>query len=341
MAARISQKKIVVIGGGTGVYTLLTGLKKYFSNLTAVVAMSDNGGSTGVLREEFGILPPGDIRRALVALSQSDNKVLSELFSYRFQEGNGLSGHNFGNLMLAALERLTGSFEGAIDEASRILQVRGKIIPVTLSSSHLNATLENGTVIRGETNIDIPTHDPNLRIEHVWLHPPSQANPNAVGAILDADLVIIGPGDLYTSIIPNILVAGVSEAIRETEAKVLYVVNVMTKYGETNGFRASDFVNTMEEYLGKNTIDVVLVNGKPVSSSRLKAYQEENAAPVVNDLIDDTYKVIGRDLIRPRGFVRHDPGKLGLVIHGLANGLGNGHRRKLPFRETKETLFAP
>lgn len=319
MNENISDRKIVVLGGGTGVFTVLTGLKKYFSDLTAIVSMADSGGSSGVLREEFGILPPGDVRRALVALSSTDNKILSELMSYRFTQGNGLSGHNFGNLLITALTNMTGSFEQALVEAGKILQVNGKIIPVTLQHSHLFAELEDGQVIASETNIDVPAHDPELKIEHVWLEPKSEINPNARRAIETADLVIIGPGDIYTSIVPNILVAGVSEALRQTSAAIIYITNVMTKYGETNHFKASDFLGTIEEYIGQNVLDAVLVNNKIPSKSRLEAYREENSQPVLNDLKNiKNPLIVAQDLIRPTGFVRHDPKKLALAIQNLA-----------------------
>jgi uncharacterized cofD-like protein len=324
MIPQTSNKKIVVIGGGTGVFTVLTGLKKYFHNLTAVVSMADSGGSSGVLREEFGILPPGDVRRALVALSSTDNKTLAALMNYRFSQGNGLSGHNFGNLLIAALTNMSGSFEKALLEAGKILQVKGKIIPVTLHSSHLFAELEDGQVIAGETNIDVPAHDPQLRIERVWLEPKSEINPNARRAIEGAHLVIIGPGDVYTSIIPNLLVGGVSETLRRSSAPVLYITNVMTKFGETNGFKSSDFLRTIEDYVGHNVINVVLVNNKVPSKSRLTAYREEASEPVINNL--DTFStphIIAKDFIRASGFIRHDPDKIAravrdLVIGGLA-----------------------
>jgi uncharacterized cofD-like protein len=179
-----TPKRILVTGGGTGVFSVLSGLKGYDGiELTAIVTMSDDGGSTGILREEFGILPPGDIRRALLALSYSDNRTLSALLSYRFKEGTGLRGHNFGNLMLAALERITGSFTGAIREAGKILAVKGNILPVTLTKTRLMAELEDGTIVKGETNIDIPSHDGRLRIERVWLEPQAKLNPEVRQAL--------------------------------------------------------------------------------------------------------------------------------------------------------------
>ena len=306
----------MVIGGGTGVFTELSGLKHYFTDLSAIVAMTDDGGSTGILREEFGILPPGDIRRALVALAGNSDKTLAELFNYRFSEGSGLSGHSFGNLMLTALERITGSFEAAVAEAGRILQINGQVIPVTLQPARLFAKLQSGQVIQGETNIDIPKHDPTDRITDLWIEPVVPANPKAVTAIKSADLVILGPGDLFTSVVPNLLVGGVAESLRQTKAAVIYVSNLMTKRGETDRFKASDLLSTMNEYLGRGTIDAVLLNSRQPSSNRLKPYLKEESELVIDDLPNEPW-VIRADLIRSQGFVRHDPSKLGLAIREL------------------------
>jgi len=312
------NKKIVVIGGGTGVYTVLTALKPYFSNLTAIVTMADDGGSTGILREEFGMLPPGDIRRALIALSASNNKMLAELFSYRFQEGIGLTGHNFGNLLITALHRLTNDFEQAIHEAGKILMIQGKVVPVTLDHAKLMAELEDGQIIQGETNIDIPQHDGRLKIKRVWLKPQVEINSNARQSILDADLIIIGPGDLYTSLIPNILVKGLKETLGETKAKVVYFVNIMTKFGETNYFSASDFVNTIKMYLGRNILDFVVVNNKKPTPRRLSTYVKERSEFVEPDLKNvyqaKDFMPITTDLLRTKGLLRHDLKKMAKVV---------------------------
>lgn len=328
------NSRIVVIGGGTGVFAVLSGLRNYFKNLTAIVTMADEGGSTGMLREDFGVLPPGDIRRALVALSRTDNKILSALFNYRFREGAGLRGHSFGNLMLTALERLTGSFEAAIQEASRILAVEGSVLPVTLRQTRLWAKLENGSVVKGESNIDVPKHDGRLRIERVWLKPAVAVSPAAEAAILGADIVILGPGDLYTSIIPNILVSGVRQALRKTKAKAAYLVNLMTKFGETNGFSASDFLNVVEKYLGRGIVDYVVVNNRKPSAARLKRYKKEKASLVAFDFrsFGPRPKLIAADLIRPAGFIRHDPAKTAALIAKLVDG------RRLPERRNRGTL---
>lgn len=317
---RVSHKKIVVIGGGTGVFVVLNGLKNYPSELSAIITMADDGGSTGLLREDFGILPPGDVRRALVALSHSDNKILARLFNYRFREGRGLNGHSFGNLFLAALERITGDFSRAIDEAGKILNIRGGVIPVTLNRTHLVAELENGKIIKGETNIDIPKHNPELKIKKIWLEPAAKINPEAKKAIKEADLVVIGPGDLYTSIIPNLLVRGVKEIIKKSSAKKLYVVNIMTKYGETHGFSASDFVLEIEKYLGKGVLDYVLVNIERSKAKRLTKYKEEKAEFVEFDaknFKNFPYRVIKAKVLRPTGLLRHDFYKLAKTLWSL------------------------
>lgn len=313
------MKKIVVIGGGTGVFTVLSGLKKYFNDLTAVVTMADDGGSTGILREEFGILPPGDIRRAMIALSHSDNKILSQLFNYRFSEGRGLSGHSFGNLMIAALERITGSFQKAVEEAGKILSVQGKVLPVTLKRTTLLAELENGEIVKGEVNIDIPQHDGRLKIKEVWLEPAAAINPLAKKAILEADGIIIGPGDLYTSLISNLLVDGMKQALRQAQGKKIYFVNLMTKFGETTGFRASDFITEIEKYLGKNVLNFAVINKTKPSPMRFRPYANEKAEFVESDLKNFSGKPtpIAANLIRKTGFIRHDPEKLAQVVKML------------------------
>jgi len=311
----MKNKKIVVIGGGTGIFTVLFGLKKYPLQLSAIISMADSGGSTKILREEFGILPPGDVRRALVALSQSE-KLLSDLFNYRFNEGR-LNGHNFGNLLITALERIEGNFEKAIEKAGKILNIKGEVIPVTLKNTNLYALLEDGQIIEGETNIDIPKHDPNLKIKKVYLKPQAKANKKAKSAILNADLVVIGPGDLYTSIIPNLLVEGVPEAIKKSRAKKVFICNLMTKLGETNNFTGSDFIKEIEKYLKGKLLDYVIFNNKKPSPNRIAKYEKEGAAFVKcdkNNFKGKKLKIIRGNLLRKKGFIRHDPQKLAKVI---------------------------
>lgn len=312
------RPKIVVIGGGTGVFTVLSGLRSYDADLSAIVTMADDGGSTGALREDFGMLPPGDIRRALVALSRSEDKLVSELFNYRFNEGS-LAGHNFGNLMLAALERVTGGFEEALRAASRILGAEGEAIPVTLGKARLVAELENGKIVRGETNIDIPKHDGHLRIKKIFLEPRCSINPRAKAAILAANLIVIGPGDLYTSILPNMVVDGMTAALKKSRAKIAYVGNVMTKFGETNDFSASDFLKTIESYIGKDILDYVIANSKKPTPQRVRAYVAEKSFFVELDPEGFPKKplLISASLIRAKGLVRHDPEKLAKLLWEL------------------------
>ncbi len=310
------KPKIVVIGGGTGVFTVLSGLRNFPVDLAAVVSMADDGGSSGVLREEFGILPPGDVRRVLVALARSDDRVLSDLFNYRFDQG-GLRGHNFGNIMLTALERICGSFTEAVKEAARILGVQGQVLPVTVDNVRLCAELENKTIVRGETNIDIPRHDASLKIKRVFLEPKARVNKEAKQVILDANLIVLGPGDLYTSVIPNLLVGGVAEAIRKSRAKKVYVINLMTKWGETNGFRARDFVGILEKYIGKEVLNFAVINTKKPSVDRLQHYEKESAEFVEVDGLSSRPVPIFGDFLRHRGFVRHDPEKLAKVLISL------------------------
>lgn len=312
------MKKVVVIGGGTGVFTVLTGLKDYPYQLSAIVSMADDGGSTGMLREEFGTLPAGDIRRALIALSDSNEKVLSELFNYRFGEETSLKGHSMGNLLLTALEKITGNFSSAVDEAVKILNVKGSVIPVTLSNTKLCAELENGEMVEGETNIDIPKHDGSIRIKRIFLKPEVAANLKAIEAIKSANAVILGPGDVFTSVLPNIIIPGIAEAIKTTSAKVIFNVNIMTKFGETNDYKASDFVKKMEEYIGAGIIDFVTVNTQKPKGEIVERYKREHVGFVENDLEGDS-RLIAGDYLRDGMFLRHDPEKL---AKGLAEIIG-------------------
>lgn len=312
------QKNIVVIGGGTGTFTVLSGLKKYPVDLTAIVSMADDGGSTGMLREEFGILPPGSVRPALVALSHSE-KAVADLFNFRFKEG-ALKGHNFGNLLITAFADMYGNFERAVEEAGKILHVKGKVVPSTLDNAKLCAQLENGEVIRGETNIDVPRHDGSLGIVKVWLDPSCKANPRALEAILGADLVVIGPGDLFSSIVPNLLVEGIPEALQQARGKKVYVCNLMTKFGETNTFSAKDFVQTIEKYIGSDVLHVVLLNTGKASPERIAKYEKEKAQFVEwksGDFRGKRYKIICGNFLRKSGFIRHDPDKLAHTLLDL------------------------
>jgi len=307
---------VVVIGGGTGVFTALTGLRDYPYNLSAIVNMADDGGSTGVLREEFGTLPAGDIRRALIALSDSNKKVLSELFNYRFEESSSLHGHSMGNLLLTALEKITGDFGSAVDEAVEILNVKGQVIPVTLTPTKLCANLTNGEVVEGETNIDIPKHDGTIQIKDVFLQPKVTANPKAIEAIRNADVIVLGPGDVFTSILPNLMVEGIVDAIKNSSAKLIYNVNIMTKFGETNGFKASHFVSKMEEQIGHDRINFVTVNTEKPEGEIVERYKEEKVEFVENDMDGDPRLVTG-DFLRDGMFLRHDSGKLASALSSI------------------------
>ncbi|MFH0818746.1 MAG: gluconeogenesis factor YvcK family protein [Patescibacteria group bacterium] len=251
-------KKIVTIGGGNGQSILLRELKKYDLDITALVSMVDNGGSTGIIRNEYQVLPSGDVRRCLGALV-TYNLELQQTMEYRFKDGF-LKDHNFGNLLMLALEKKLNSYELMIEYLSKAMEIKGQVLPVTLHQTQLMAQLENGEVISGETNIDIPDHDADLKIQKVYLEPEVLANPKAIKAISEADLIIYTIGDLYTSVIPNLLVSYVKEAINKSKAKKVYTCNRTTKKGETQGFKVNDFVKTLKQYLGSNSLDYVLVD---------------------------------------------------------------------------------
>ncbi len=314
MAAK--KEKIVVIGGGTGSYTALLGLKNYDVELTAVISMTDSGGSTGRLRDEFGFLPPGDVRRALIALSP-ETSMLRKLFEYRFEKGQGLEGHSFGNLFLTALREITGSDEASISEAARILNIKGRVLPVTTTNCQLAAVLENNQVVVGETNIDIPKHDPNLRIKKLFTVPDVKAYKEAVKSILEADKIIIGPGDLYTSVLSSVIIGGIKEAICNSKAKKVYVCNIMTKHGETTGFKASGFISELEKYLGKKSLDFVICNNKRPAKSLLKKYASEHSEFVEPDAKDNHHKMIKTNLLDDIHLARHDPDRLAKAIMSI------------------------
>ncbi len=307
------EPNIVVIGGGTGAYTALMGLKHHTRVLAAIISMADSGGSTGRLRDEFGHLPPGDVRKALVALAPDDDTslILRKLFEYRFEKGDGLSGHTFGNLFLTALTEITGSLDMAIAETSHILNIRGRVIPVTLTDTHLVAETVDGHLIRGETNIDVRTIHPELPLARVYLEPGAEAHAEAVRAIEEADIVVIGPGDLYSSLLPNLLVRGIPEAINRTKAAKVYVCNIMTKRGETDGYRASDFTRQVLRYLGsESSIDYVLANyHERLDADVLRRYAADGSVPVGLDLTE-CYELVPEIRVKPLtkvgAYVRHD-----------------------------------
>ena len=318
------KSNITTIGGGTGTFNVLSGLGKNRKlNLAAIVTVADSGGSTGELRDEFGILPPGDIRRAIVALSE-DTEVVRRLFEYRFKEGRRIAGHTVGNLLLTALSDIMGDFERGIEELCTMFDVRGKVIPVTLDNVHLGVTLENGERIVGESEIDVPRHDANVPIRDAFLIGGGRLNPRAREAILNSDFVIIGPGDLYTSIIPNLLCEGMREALRETQARIVYVGSIMTKHGETDGFCVEDFVRVLEQHVGADCLDYVLVNNGELRSDLLDKYEQEGKAPVRlkqrEKLIERGIKIVERDFTSDTDYIRHDPRKLARAVEDFASG---------------------
>ncbi len=315
------MKKIVRIGGGSGGYTLLRGLKAFPLDITAVFTSFDSGGSAGVLRDEFGVLPPGDVRRGLLALAdEKQAEILRELFNFRFENGNSsLHGHSFGNLFLVALSSIYGGEIAGIQKASELLNITGKILPVSLEKSHVHAILEDGTEIVGETNVDIPKHNGDLRIKKVFLDPPARIYEGTDAAIREADIVVIGPGDLYSSLVPTLLTAGMKEALAASKGKIVVVCNLMTKWGETNDFKASDMLREISHYSGIEKFDYVICNTKEIDDTLAANYAKEKQFPMVCDegLSQYAEKIITGDFFIPADIARHDSEKLARVISEL------------------------
>ena len=324
------KKKVVVVGGGTGTFVVLSGLKQYDLDICAVIAMTDSGGSTGKLRDQLGVLPPGDLRQALVALSASED-IWRDLFLYRFENGD-LDGHNFGNIFISALEKITGSIEKSINIATKILDVKGKIIPVTFQKSDLCIRLVDKTFIVGETHIDEPTQFENRsKIQKAFLQPKVLINPEVLRVFKEADLIVIGPGDLYTSIIPNFLVDGVSQAFQQSKAKKVYVLNLTTKLGQTTNYTATDHITDLEKYIGKNILDYVLVNNKQPTQNALDWYLKKKEMVVEDNIKNSNFSVIRKDLISTtvykksksdklvRSLIRHNSNKLAKELLKLLN----------------------
>ncbi len=308
--------KIVAIGGGTGLSTLLRGLKKYSNNITAIVTVADDGGSSGRLRREIGVLPPGDIRNCLAALADEE-KLLTELFQYRFKAGDGLVGHSFGNLFLTAMSEITGDLEQAVAASSQVLAIRGKVLPATLSDVRLWAELDDGRIVEGESNI--PKAGGRIRnIGCIPSNPP--ALPAAIKAIEEADYIIIGPGSLYTSIIPNLLVPEICEAIARAPVPRIYVCNIMTQPGETEGYTIADHIRAIDRVCHRKLFDAVLVHRQSPSPQSLQRYAEENSHPVFLDR--EAVANLGRRIVLANvmdedentGYVRHNPHRLARVL---------------------------
>jgi uncharacterized cofD-like protein len=321
--------RVVAIGGGHGLSALLEGLKKYTQapgpephsghliDIAAIVTVTDDGGSSGRLRREFDVLPPGDIRNCMVALSE-DGALLSKLFQYRFKAGHGLKGHSFGNLFLTALTEITGDFPDAVRSSAEVLNIVGRIFPSTAAKVSLEAVLDDGKVVRGESRISRSRR----RIRQIRLRP-NRVRPlqEALDAIACADLITFGPGSLFTSIIPNLLVSGVAQAIRRSPARKAYFMNLMTQPGETTNFSASDHIRAVSRHAGAKLIDCVVVSVSKISPALRAAYAEQNSTPIENDtcvLEEMRLEVIGADLLHKGGKVRHNPSAIARVAVELA-----------------------
>ena len=300
------RDNIVVLGGGTGSFTLLTALKNLTSHITAIVTMADDGGSSGVLRDELGVLPPGDVRQCLVALS--DAPEMRDIFNYRFSEGS-LKGHSFGNIFLTALEKMTGSFADAVETASKVLNVNGTVVPITLDDVRLVMDQGDGRTISGEHAIDAAQFSHTCRRPHLSLTPQARINPDAVAAIKAADVVVIAPGDLYTSLGPLLIVDGVRQALVETGAKVVYVCNLTVKPGQTDGLSVAAHAAEIERFAGAPILDYVLFNTAQPEPSLLRSYVRRRASLVAfaeNDFRGKHYRAIGLALIAQQPVIRHE-----------------------------------
>jgi uncharacterized cofD-like protein len=327
----MKRKKIVTIGGGTGSFTLLSGLKKYAVDLSAIVSMADDGGSTGVLRDELGVLPPGDVRQCLVALSDSP-EMLRTLMNYRFDKG-GLKGHTFGNLFLSALEKINKSFTVGVEQAIKILDVEGEVLPVSDKAMRLHIELNNGKILVGEKNLDHNEEIRNLGIKKVFLKPQVYAYKKVLDRIKAADVIVIGPGDLYGSILPIFLVKEIGAEIKKSKAKVIFNCNITNKKGQTENFTIDDYVEIIEGYIGKGRIDFVTFNNNKIPDSLVKKYEKrEGKGSVIifekSQKEERIYKIVMADLLRQekiiqgkgdfisgtRSFIRHDSDKLAKIL---------------------------
>jgi uncharacterized cofD-like protein len=314
---KFNQPKIVSIGGGTGLSTLLRGLKKFPLELSVIVTVTDDGGSSGRLREEFGVLPPGDIRNCMIALSE-DEHLMSHLFRFRFNSEGGLHNHSFGNLFLTAMAGVTGDFAVAVRLTSEVLAIKGVIYPSTNSNVQLLAELEDGSIVEGETRITAQ----RKRIRRVQLSPvDAHPLPDALEAIASADLITIGPGSLYTSLIPNLLVHEVIGAVRASSAIKIYIQNIMTQPGETGGYSAGDHIQALAEHCGGILFPTVLLNDRIPSAGMLELYEAEHAVLVEIDrdkLVGLGMNIVERDLLTQDGKIRHDPDKLARAVIEMA-----------------------
>lgn len=310
--------KIVAIGGGTGLSTLLRGLKNFSVEITAVVTVTDEGGSSGILREELSVPPPGDIRNNLVALANDEN-VLSQVFNYRFRNGS-LNGHTVGNIILAALTKITGSFTEAIAKISDFLAVKGRVLPVSNEMGRLVAIFEDGTIVKGETKIVAYGKETGMAIKNITLEQPLVLNPAVRRAIEEADVVVLGPGSLYTSIIANFLVEGLKEVLSRTGALKVYIANIMTQPGETTGYTLRKHIDEVEKFLGCN-VDYVIHSYPPNDDKVLEKYREKGSEPVTIDLFHDKI-ILGHfsAVVFDEDYrIRHDPLLIAQAVMNLAS----------------------
>jgi len=305
--------KIVAIGGGTGLSTMLSGIKHLSRNLTAIVTVADDGGSSGRLRRDFDILPPGDLRNCIAALAD-ESDLMRKLFQYRFEKGEGVAGHSFGNLFITAMREITGSFDAAIKESSKILAIRGRVLPASLESLHIKAEFYDGSFVEGEAAIP----EKHMPIKRVMLVPDhATANPEAVQAIKDADLIIVGPGSVYTSLLPNLLIDGIRAALEESNAFKVYICNIMTQHGETDGFTAAKHIKVLVEHSSAKVFSHCVVNHAACDTATLLKYAKEHSFPVIPDkerIEQMGVSVVVGDLICEDKYIRHDPTKLARVI---------------------------
>jgi uncharacterized cofD-like protein len=308
-----SEKRMVFMGGGTGLSVLLKGIKRYTDQITAIVTVSDDGGSSGILRQELGILATGDIRSCLVALAETE-PLMEQLFRHRFSYGNTIQGHSLGNLLLAAMTEITGDFSSAIQNISQVLAVRGKVLPSTLDNVHLGAIMADQSLVYGETAIR--EHD--QAIARIFLVPEDCSPvPEALDSIRQADVIVIGPGSLYTSILPNLLVEDIRRALAAAAGKKVYISNIMTERGETDHFTAADHVRALHRYVRSDFIQYVVVNEASVDKTRLSRYRLESAVPVdpsVAELQAMGIRVLAQDLLSDSELAWHDSDKLARLI---------------------------
>lgn len=320
---------ITVIGGGTGLSVLLRGIKSVTSNITAIVTVADDGGSSGRLREDLGMIPPGDLRNCLVALADTE-PLMEKLFQHRFGGDGSLAGHSFGNLFIAAMTEVLGDVEQALKESSKVLAVRGKVLPASVQTVRLKAELEDGSIVEGESQIPLA----GKRIKRVFINP-EDAEPveGALEALREADAVLLGPGSLYTSVLPNLLVHGIAEALRKTPAVKIYICNVMTQPGETDGYSAADHVRALLDHVGPGVIDYVVVNSQEVAPALQEVYASQGAFPVAVDaeaIEAMGIKVLKANIISETNLVRHDPLKLSRAIISMVYKLTvNSERLRL------------